>query len=146
MDAAVLLALFLISAVGYGCYRDKKKRSAVGLVVKFKTSRWKRRSIMVQLSVAGKALAMLTAVDAKGNPVPSPTFDASPAWSVDDSGLVTMTVSQDGLTAELLPVGPVGKFTVQVNATVGGVALSGSAVVELVTGPAASLAINISIQ
>lgn len=52
-------------------------------------------------------------VDAKGN---AAKVDGVPAWSVTDPSLATLAVADDGLSAVLSPVGPLGAFKVQVSA------------------------------
>lgn len=52
-------------------------------------------------------------VDAKGAPA---VVDGFPAWAVSDESLATLIVAADGLSAVVMPVGPVGMFKVQVKA------------------------------
>jgi hypothetical protein len=76
--------------------------------------------------------------DKKGN---SATVDGAPVWSVDNSELLALTPSADGLTCTVVAVGPLGtaNVTVKADADLGaGVEnLIGALVVEITGGVAA---------
>lgn len=64
----------------------------------------------------GAALSLIL-LDSKGNPTEAAT---PPVWTESSNGaLLTLTVAPDGMSAEVVPVGPVGQA--QVNVTVEGV-------------------------
>lgn len=85
----------------------------------------------------------LTGTDDRGNPVETPTFDATPTWTVADTSLITATPSSDGLTCTAAAVGPEGTTTLTLAATAGGksvgsvdtIAVTSSAPVKVVLTP-----------
>lgn len=82
-------------------------------------------------------------VDAKGNLA---KVDGAPTWAVTDESLATLEVAEDGMSAVVKPVGPLGTFSVQVKADADlgeGVAeIMGELAVELVAGDAVAIAIS----
>lgn len=52
-------------------------------------------------------------VDAAGNPAP---VDGAPVWASSDEALVTVVAAEDGLSAELRPVGALGLAQISVSA------------------------------
>jgi hypothetical protein len=81
-------------------------------------------------------------VDAAGNPAP---VDGVPRWASTGPDKLTLTPSDDGLSAVLTPVGPLGQ--VQVSVTADGLlgpalhVLTGILDVQIVGGEAVSLGI-----
>lgn len=83
-------------------------------------------------------------VDAAGNPAP---VDGAPVWNVSDTGLVTVTPTEDGLSAVLVPTGALGNAQISVTAD----ALLGEEVreltglldVQIVGGEAVALSIGV---
>lgn len=80
--------------------------------------------------------------DKFNNPTAAP-LDGPPAWAVTDPTLASIAPSDDGLSAVLTPVGPLGDFQVQVSAAAGGKALSGSLDVSIIPGDADHIAIKV---
>lgn len=76
---------------------------------------------------------------------PPAKVDGLPSWAVTDESLASLTVSEDGMSAMLLPLGPVGSFQVQVKADAdlgeGVKEILGSLDVELAAGEAVSVEI-----
>lgn len=95
----------------------------------------------MSLKVSQKVQAAVIAVDAKGNPAGS--FDAPPAWSVSDAALASVVAAEDGLSAMVVPVGPVGQVLLQVSAVAAGRELAGSLALDLVAGSPVSLSIGL---
>lgn len=84
-------------------------------------------------------------VDAAGFPA---AIDGIPVWSVSDPSVITVNVSADGLSAQLVPASPVVLGTSQVSVTVdadlgeGVTSIVGLLDVEVVAGT--TVAVNIS--
>lgn len=55
----------------------------------------------------------LKITDKKGNPA---QVDGAPVWAVSDESLASLSVAEDGMSATLTPIGPLGSFSVQVKA------------------------------
>lgn len=66
---------------------------------------------MLLMTVTQKAQLALEPKDARGNPAP---LDGVPVWTVANPAVATLTVSPDGLTAEVVAV---GLGSTQVNVT-----------------------------
>lgn len=83
----------------------------------------------------------IVATDGAGNPV-SPTFDSPPTWTLSDpSNSNTLAASADGLTAVLTP-GQVGSTpTVNLSGIIGGVTLTASLAVSIVSSAVVSISI-----
>jgi hypothetical protein len=82
----------------------------------------------------------IEAVDAKGNPA---KLDGIPAWAVSDPAGLALTVADDGLSASVAAVGPLGNFQVTVSADAdlgaGVRELIGILDVEIVAGEAVAI-------
>lgn len=82
-------------------------------------------------------------VTAKGNPAP---VDGAPVWSVSDATVLSVIPAANGLSADVVAVGPLGLSQVSVTADAdlgGGVkALVGTLDVQVVASEAASIVIN----
>lgn len=61
------------------------------------------------MSVTQKAPLTVEILDKKGNPAP---VDGVPDWMVDNSELLALTPSADGMSCEIAAVGPLGVATV----------------------------------
>jgi hypothetical protein len=81
--------------------------------------------------------------DAKGNPA---KVEGAPAWAVTDASLASLVVAEDGMSATLTPMGPLGLCKVQVTADAdlgaGVVNILGEMDIETIAGDA--VAVNIS--
>ncbi len=64
------------------------------------------------LKVNQKAKISLAIKDKFGN---AAQVDGKPAWALTDESLASLAVSEDGLSADLEPKGPIGSFSVQVS-------------------------------
>jgi hypothetical protein len=97
---------------------------------------------MLLLTVTQKASLTLDPRDAKGNPA---VLDGVPVWTSSDAAVVEVTPAEDGLSAVVRAVGPVG--AAQVNVTADArlgeevVNLSGVLDVQVQAGEAVSLGI-----
>ena len=67
---------------------------------------------MLVLTADQKVVLTASYQDRYGNPAP---IDGQPAWETSADGIVTVTPSEDGLSAEVVTVGQIG--TVQVRAS-----------------------------
>lgn len=76
-------------------------------------------------------------VDAKGNPAP---VDGVPLWEVTEPAVLSLAVAEDGLSAVVRPIGPVGFGQIKVSCDAdlgeGIVAIGGVLDVEVIAGPA----------
>lgn len=81
--------------------------------------------------------------DQKGNAAP---VDGVPAWAVSDASLAVVEAADDGMSALIKPVGPLGAFKVQVSADAdlgeGVSSIIGELDVEIVGGDAVSVQIS----
>lgn len=68
---------------------------------------------MLVLPIDKKVPASIQPVDAKGNPA---KVDGVPVWTSSAAAIVTVTAAADGMSAEILPVGPVGTAQINVSA------------------------------
>jgi hypothetical protein len=82
-------------------------------------------------------------VDAKGN---AAKVDGVPQWASSDESLATVAPAEDGMSAVVTPVGPLGTFELQVKADAdmgeGVKEVFGTASVDLVAGDAVEIAIG----
>jgi hypothetical protein len=63
------------------------------------------------LTATQKAALAISVVDAKGNPA---QVDDVPVWGVSNESVLTLTVAEDGMSASVAAVGPVGASQVSV--------------------------------
>lgn len=85
--------------------------------------------------------ATLSLADAEGFPTGA-TPDSPPTWAESSNGtVVTVTPSEDGLSATFAPVAP-GTSNVTVSTTVSGAPLTGTGTVTITAGPTATLALT----
>lgn len=100
-------------------------------------------ALMFTLTDLQKATAVITVLDAKGNPAP---LDGAPQWSSSDPSIVAVVPSPDGLSAVIQAAGPTGTAQVRVDADadLGAsiVPLQGVLDVEVVASQAVSIAVN----
>lgn len=96
----------------------------------------------LQMLDSQQVTASLQAVDAKGQPVPNPTFDNPPAWTVDQPTVMAITPSADGLSC-LCVAGIPGTATLTVAASVGGAPFTGTLPVQVTPGAAAAISIGL---
>ncbi len=84
--------------------------------------------------------ARIAPKDAKGNPAP---LDGVPAWTVADESLVEIMPADDGLSALLTAVGPLGTTQIHVQADAdlgeGVVTIEGLTDITVIAGQAVSL-------
>lgn len=97
-----------------------------------------------QITDSGSASASVIAKTAAGNPA---TID-SPTWASSDPAILLVTASEDGLTATVAAVGPVGTAQVQFSCDAdigeGERTLTGFADVEVIAGEAAVVEISLT--
>lgn len=89
-----------------------------------------------------KAVASMAVTDAKGFPVDQPTFDAPPAWTIDDPSIASLNPSADGLSCEVVALKP-GSANLSVGAAAGGKNFAGALPVLVTAGDAANIAISL---
>jgi hypothetical protein len=94
-----------------------------------------------QLTADQQVNATLAFADKEGNAIAAPTFDAVPTWASDTTTILTVNAAADGMSAELVTVGPTGNANVTFNGTVGGVAFTATLAVTVVAGALASVTI-----
>lgn len=97
----------------------------------------------MQLKDNGTLSVAIAAQDAKGNPTVL-AAGAVPAWAVDRADLANITPAADGMSAVVVPVGPLGSFNVQCSIPAVGTepALAGSLEVDLIAGDATQIALT----
>ncbi len=82
-------------------------------------------------------------VDKRGNPAP---VDGVPEWGSSNTDVVTLTVSEDGLSAVAVAVGPLGSATVSVQADAdmgsGTTPVAGSLDIDITAGSAVTVSIT----
>jgi len=89
---------------------------------------------------ADKKVALTASyTDEVGNPVPTPA-DAAVTYTVDDPTIINLTDNGDG-TAEAAATGTLGTAHVHVDATSGGITLTGDLEIVVVAGLAERVAI-----
>lgn len=102
----------------------------------------KVRVVHMFLKVSDDLPLSVSIVDAKGNPA---KVDGRPQWAVTDEALAKLEVAEDGMSAMLKPIGPIGTFQVQVKADAdlgeGVKDLLGVLDIELLAGEAVAIAI-----
>lgn len=67
----------------------------------------------LEMTNSQKATATIAIVDKAGQPAP---VDGIPAWASSDATIITVTPAADGMSAEVVAVGPLGKANVSVTA------------------------------
>lgn len=96
--------------------------------------------ILTDVQKVGLSVSFVTA---KGNPA---AVDGLPVWSVSDATVLSVVPAADGLSAEVVAVGPLGTSQVSVTADAdlgeGVRALIGTLDVSVVASEAASIVIN----
>ena len=99
--------------------------------------------LSIQLTDSQQCELSIKPVDKKGNPA---KVDGKPVWSVDNTELLSVTPSADGLSCTLAAVGPLGSGTVSVKADAdlgeGVSEVVGVANVEVVAGQAVTVNIE----
>jgi hypothetical protein len=90
-----------------------------------------------------KVTLTIKPVDKKGNPA---LLDGAPVWATSNSELATVTEAPDGLSAEVVAVGPLGTVTISVTADAdlgsGVTPLAGSLDITVVSGAAETIEIS----
>lgn len=95
------------------------------------------------LPISKKLPLILSVVDLKGNPA---VVDGLPVWALSDESLATLEVAADGMSAMVVPVGPLGKVIVQAKADAdmgaGVKEILGQMEVEMVAGEAVTMVMS----
>ena len=103
----------------------------------------KRKVEDMFLKVTQAVPVSLSITDKKGN---AAKVDGAPQWAVTAPELATLAVSEDGMSAVVTPVGPIGAFKVQVKADAdlgeGVKEIVGELDVELTAGDAEVIALS----
>lgn len=98
---------------------------------------------MVNLRIDQTVRLFIKPVDKKGNPA---VLDGVPVWSTSNSEVATLAVAEDGLSAVLTPVGPLGSCVVSLSADAdmgsGVKPLSAATDVQVSSGAAVTLEIQ----
>lgn len=138
----ILLDLFLGFCLGVFIGRWQRRRCRDRSPVRLLFFTHGRQVDYMKLKVTQTLPLSIKPVDAKGNPA---TVDGAPQWSVSDPTLATITPAADGLSAVLVPLGPLGSLAVQVSADgdlgEGVKTIVGTAAVDLIGGDAVSVEI-----
>lgn len=103
----------------------------------------KRKVESMFLKVTQSLPVSLSITDKKGN---AAKVDGAPQWAVTDESLASLSVAEDGMSATLTPIGPLGSFSVQVKADAdlgeGVKEIIGELAVELSAGDAEVIALS----
>ena len=103
----------------------------------------KRKVESMFLKVTQSLPVSLSITDKKGNPA---KVDGAPVWAVTDESLASLSVAEDGMSATVTPIGPIGSFSVQVKADAdlgeGVKEIIGELAVELSAGDAEVIALS----
>ena len=98
----------------------------------------------VQLTDVQEARATIAPKDRAGNDAP---VDGTPTWASSDESLVTVTPAEDGMSADVITVGPLGTAQVTVTADAdlgdGVTSLTGTLDVEVIASEASSLNVSV---
>lgn len=94
---------------------------------------------MVSLKSNNKLPIEIVAKDKFGNKA---ALDSAPTWSFDPSSLGQFTVSENGMSAEFVPSGEIGKGLVSVSGLENGQPLTGSLEIEVIAGDAVSFTVE----
>ena len=98
---------------------------------------------MLTLTSTQKARLSVQFLDSRGNPA---AVDGVPAWMTDNSDVLALTPSADGMSCEVAALGVIGQATAQVNADAdlgsGIVNIFGTLLVEVTAGQASSVTIT----
>lgn len=139
------------------CKRSKRKLRIVpklgafrdaGPVVRtpqYQGSVSRKARLMAQFTLADSQQVEITikVVDKKGQPAQT---DGPPAWLTDNSEVLSLTPSADGLSCTVAAVGPLGTATVSVTADAdlgaGKIDLAGSLEIEVTAGQATALTLT----
>jgi len=96
-----------------------------------------------QMSDSQQVDVTIAPVDKKGNPA---KLDGVPEWSTDNTDVLALTTSADGLTCTIMAVGPLGTGTVTVKADAdlgaGTTPLIGTLEVAITGGAATTITLN----
>jgi hypothetical protein len=142
-DIKIILALTEIIA------RIQKLEDAVGSIGTAKSIEFyttidgtKRRIKNMFLKVSENLPVSIEIKDIHGN---AAQVDGAPKWASTDETLATVTASEDGLSALVTPIGPVGVCKIQVSADAdlgeGVKSILGELEIELLAGEAAVVSI-----
>lgn len=97
----------------------------------------------LELNTIQKTTLSIQPVNAKGQPAP---VDGVPTWLTDNTDVLALTPSADGLSCEVVSVGIAGTATVQVTADAdlgsGTTSLVGTLDVNVALAPATSIVIT----
>lgn len=103
----------------------------------------KRKVESMFLKVTQSLPVSLSITDKKGN---AAKVDGAPVWAVTDESLASLSVAEDGMSATVTPIGPIGSFSVQVKADAdlgeGVKEIIGELAVELSAGDAEVIALS----
>lgn len=89
-----------------------------------------------------KQTATIAVTDAKGFPVDQPTFDAAPAYAIDDPTVASLSPSADGLSCDVIALKP-GSTNLNVAATAAGKDFAGTVPVLVTAGDAAQITLSL---
>jgi hypothetical protein len=96
---------------------------------------------VITITDSQKVTLSLAFKDAKGQPTTA-TPDAPPEWFADNTEMIALAVTADGMNCEVSAVAPIGAAMVSVKATIGGVDFAGSEEVDVTAGAAATIEIS----
>lgn len=89
---------------------------------------------------------VLTESDKWGNVIQNVVPDAGtiPTWGSDNTAVLTATAAADGLSADLVAVGPVGTANLTVSAVVNGNTITVAKAIEVTVGAVVGVAANVT--
>lgn len=123
--------------------RISEQSAPVTATPQFRGGKKGRLLMAFQLSDSQHVPLSIAAVDKKGKPA---KLDGAPEWLVDNTELLALTPSADGMSCDVAAVGPLGIGTVTVKADAdlgaGRVELIGTLEIEVTGGQATNVVIN----
>ena len=142
-----MLTKFWYWLLKFFCPPEKKKRRSKKLLLSFCVSEKPfyahGRILMLVLTDSQFVTLNVTPVTKAGN---SATIDGAPKWSVSDESVLTLEVSEDGLSCKAVTTGKLGDAQVNVVADAdmgeGVVEITGVLEVSVKAGAAASVAVT----
>jgi hypothetical protein len=142
-----MLTKFWYWLLKFFCPPEKKKRRSKKLLLSFCVSEKPfyahGRILMLVLTDSQFVTLNVTPVTKAGNPA---TIDGAPKWSVSDESVLTLEVSEDGLSCKAVTTGKLGDAQVNVVADAdmgeGVVEITGVLEVSVKAGAAASVAVT----
>ena len=147
MAGGIMLTKFWYWLLKFFCPPEKKKRRTKKLLLSFCVSEKpfyaQGRILMLVLTDSQFVTLNVAPVTKAGNPA---TIDGAPKWSVSDESVLTLEVSEDGLSCKAVTTGKLSDAQINVVADAdmgeGVVEITGVLEVSVKAGAAASVAVT----